>query len=70
MVKVNVYGADRKIIDSVDLSEQPTYNDPTCKHLHIQIVEDEMEGVTAYQCKDCMIGWLVKDKIKESKNGK
>lgn len=65
MVKINVYGTDRKLIESVDLSEQPNYNNPACKHLHVIEVEDPMEGAKAYQCKDCNIGWLVKDKIKE-----
>lgn len=67
MVKINVYGADHKIIESTELSEQPVYNNPKCKHPHPVEVDDPMEGVKAYKCFDCNLGWLIRDKIKEEK---
>lgn len=67
MVKINVYDGDNHVIDSVDTSEQPPLNDPNCPHppQNIVVVDDNsgIEGVTAYQCEVCRIGWLIKDKI-------
>lgn len=67
MVKVNIYGPEGQIVESTDLEEQPNYNNPNCQHKHAREVEDPMEGVTAYQCPECNVGWLVRntDKIKE-----
>lgn len=66
MVKVNIYGPEGQIAEQVDLSEQPAYNDPKCKHSNVKEVEDDMVGVKALQCQDCMVGWLIKEKIKEN----
>lgn len=69
MVKINVYDSEQNVIDSTDLSEQPPLYDPNCPHPadKVKVVEDDsgIEGVTAYQCTVCTVGWLVKDKIKE-----
>ncbi|MGV9002394.1 MAG: hypothetical protein ACOH18_05580 [Candidatus Saccharimonadaceae bacterium] len=69
MVKLNIYDGDNHVIESVDNSEQPPLNDPNCLHPPeaIKVVEDNsgIEGVTAYQCGVCGIGWLVKDKIND-----
>lgn len=74
MVKINVYDGDNHVIESVDLSQQPPVNDPSCPHppAAVHVVEDNsgIEGVTAQQCSSCGVGWLIKDKINEdSKNG-
>ena len=67
MVKMNIYDGEGHVIESVDNSDQPLLNDINCPHPaeNIKVVEDDsgIEGVTAYQCEVCRIGWLVKDKI-------
>ena len=64
MTKINMYDPEGQIMDSVDLSEQPPYNDPACSHKHIVTVEDNsgIENVVAKQCRDCNIGWLIRIK--------
>lgn len=72
MVKLNVYDGDNHVIESVDNSDQPPLNDPTCMHPRqdVKVIEDNsgIEGCTAYQCQICGIGWLIKDKINVEKS--
>ena len=69
MVKINVYDSEQNVIDSVDTADQPPLYDPACPHPpeKVKVVEDNsgIEGCTAYQCQVCLVGWLIKDKIKE-----
>ena len=69
MTKINVYGPEGQILDSMDLSEQPAYNDPNCKHPQVVTVEDNsgIEGVVAKQCRKCNVGWLIKTSQNEEK---
>lgn len=62
MTKINVYGPEGQILDSVDLSEQQPYNDPACKHENVVTVDDNsgIPNAIAKQCRDCQIGWLIK----------
>lgn len=67
MVKINVYGPDGQIMESNDISSQPAYNDPACPHKRvIDVDDDSIEGARAIQCQDCSVGWLLKEKLKES----
>lgn len=66
MVKLDVEGQP-EISESIDLSKQPYMNDPNCPHRRVIEVEDGTEGCKAYQCQDCMFGWLVRDDHKEDK---
>lgn len=62
---LNLYGPQGQIIESVNLNAvQPLY-DPRCTHPNVIEVEDPL--TTAYQCQDCKIGWLVKEKINGEK---
>lgn len=69
MTKINVYGPEGQILDSVDLSQQPNYNDPTCRHPNVVTVEDNsgIENVVAKQCRNCNVGWLTKLSKNEEK---
>lgn len=69
MTKINLYGPEGQIVESVDLSKQPVYNDPACQHIDKVVVEDNsgIEDVVAYQCRSCSVGWLVREKIKGEK---
>lgn len=66
MVKMNVYGPEGEIRESVDLAKQEPLNDPNCLHPRDQVIEVDdnsgIKGVTAFQCQSCGIGWLVKNK--------
>lgn len=73
MVKIELEGLTSEYHEGVDLSQVEPYNDPRCKHEIVDVVDDEMEGVIAYRCRKCMVGWLVKkpsfvDKIKEKES--
>lgn len=62
---LNVYGPQGQIIESTDLkSVEPLY-DRNCKHPRVIEVDDPL--AKAYQCTDCMTGWLIKEKIKGEK---
>jgi hypothetical protein len=63
---LNLYGHQGQIIESVDLKTVTPVNDPACQHPNIIDVEDNsgIEGVSARQCPDCQIGWLIREKIK------
>ena len=66
MVKINMYGPDGQIRESVDLAKQEPYNDPACQHLDIVEVEDDaIPDTVAKQCRSCGIGWLYRQNNQE-----
>lgn len=67
MVKMTVYGPDGQILETSDVSEQDYYNDPTCQHKTVRVVEDNsgIDGVEARQCTSCKVGWLIKQPSKD-----
>lgn len=68
MVNIKIDGLNSDIHESVNLSTVAPYNDPKCEHKFVEEVEDGMVGVKAYRCKNCKVGWLIRqplDKIKE-----